>query len=187
MIYLRWSCLTLIDYLLLVPFCLAVPFVSALTFPASMFRNGLLKRLFCTYDQDWEGDRGWRTKRCFFPNVTTGLKGYLNRCGWLWRNPNYPFQRWAAVEYAPHYLVTWKGDAEISDKYARSGYYFALALSGTQAVAFEFYAVIPWGKKCTRIRLGWKIMTDKFESLGYAPMVNTITPVKGYGESLRAK
>lgn len=52
-----------------------------------------------------------------------------------------------------------------------------------RVVAFEFYCVFPCGfGRCLRSRLGWKIMTDKFERFGFAQLVNTFNPLDGYGD-----
>ena len=181
MIYLKWLLLTIIDWLLLIPFFVSVP-VAALFVVDNW--NGI-GRIYSTEPNPPQGDRGWVRERCPFPFKLDGLKGYVNRVFWLWRNPNYPYQKLASVEYAPHILVSWNGDDKISDKYAKPGWYFATATLAGKTVAFEFYCVIPhkWGK-CLRARLGWKIMSSKFEESGIAPLVNTCNPFKTFGESV---
>lgn len=181
MIYLKWLLLTLVDYALLIPFFLLVPFASLFT---AKGWNSITKYVG-TYDNPPQGDRGWIRERSLFPKVTTGLKGYINRVFWLWRNPNYPYQKLASVEYAPNILVSWSGNDKISDKYARAGWYFATAKNARQTVAFEFYGVFPhYFGKCLRVRLGWKIMSSKFEESGIAPLVNTCNPLKTFVESV---
>jgi hypothetical protein len=181
MIYLKWLGFTLIDWLLLPFFFVVVPFISFFTKDGW----GDFTKYFGTYDNPPQGDRGWIRERSPFPKIIDGWKGYINRVMWLWRNPNYPLQAALAVEYAPHFVVSFNGNAKISDKYAKPGWYFATATNARETVAFEFYCVLPWAfGKCLRARLGWKIMSSKFETSGIAPLVNTINPVKTYGESV---
>ena len=56
------------------------------------------------------------------------------------------------------------------------------ALDSWQVVGFEFYGVFPYCKtRDVRIRLDWKILTDKFQRQGFAQLVNTFNPFDGYG------
>jgi hypothetical protein len=177
----KWLLLTIADYLLLVPFFIAAPFASLFT------KNGWgVFAFLSTYDNLPQGDSGWIRERSPFPKTIDGFKGYINRVCWLWRNPNYQFQKMAGFNYSKKLKVTLKGNAEISDKYGKAGKYLALATDGTTIKAFEMYAIVPTFKgKCCRVRLGWKINTDKFKKLGFAPLVNTITPHKSFGASLK--
>ncbi len=140
---------------------------------------------FGTWDNPPQGDSRW-LREGWFPGYTDGWKGYLNRVGWLYRNPGYGFQKWAGVPYSDDILIQHSGNCDISDKYRRPGSYTAHAINANgQIVAFEYYAVIPWKllpNKCFRIRLGWKIMTDKYERYGFATLVDTVHPFKSYGE-----
>ena len=70
--------------------------------------------------------------------------------------------------------------------------------STLKVVGFEFYGIFPWmpedktfsvfrwtfkiKAKDLRVRLGWKILTDKYQIGGFAPLVNTFNPVDGYGK-----
>lgn len=183
MIYLKWLCFTLVDYLLLIPFMVAVV-------PASLFtKNGWKYAPWASTEPNPpQGDRGWIRERSPYPQVIDGWKGYINRVAWLWRNPNYPLQKLLAIFHSPKSVVVLKGNPNVSDKYAKRGWYFARCYVGKKLTGFEFYCVIPWGKpawkRCLRARLGWKIMTDKFEKTGLAQLVNTFNPVKTFGESV---
>lgn len=184
MIYLKFLVFLLIDWALYVPFCIAAFPVSLFTADNSYKTNKFLT-WFITFDNPAIGDAKWQ-REGWFPYCYTGIKGWLNRAGWIIRNPLYGLGKAFGIKYAPQIIVSYVGNAEISDKYARSGWYFATAKKDSKTVAFEFYAIIPWTEtKCTRIRLGWKIMTDKFKSLGFAPLVNTVTVWKEFGESIR--
>jgi hypothetical protein len=183
MIYLKWLGFTIADWLLLPFFFVAVPFASLFTKDGW----GSVTKYLGTYDNPPQGDRGWIRERSPFPKIIDGWKGYINRVMWLWRNPNYPLQAALAVEYAHYLIVSFNGNDKISDKYAKPGWYFATATNSRNAdtVAFEFYCVLPWAfGKCLRARLGWKIMSSKFETSGIAPLVNTINPFKTFGESV---
>lgn len=185
MIYLKWLALTLLDLLLLLTVPVAAPIIAAFTreqpYGLAPYSWG---SIWGTYDNPPQGDEGYVRQRAPFPSVTNGWRGYVNRVMWMIRNPLYGYARKAAVDYSPTLTITHKGDESISDKYKRPGWYFARAvdLSG-RVVAFEFYCVLPWGfGRCLRSRLGWKIMTDKFERFGFAQLVNTFNPLDGYGD-----
>ena len=142
-----------------------------------------------TWDNPPQGDAGYNENRAFFKGgYTTGLKGYANRVGWLWRNPGYNFQRKIGMDYpeGDNWELSWVGNHTISDKYEIPGYYFAKLKIDGKTEAFEFYLVKPWlFGKCLRIRLGWKMMTDKFERYGFATFVDTVSPLKNYGDSIK--
>lgn len=75
------------------------------------------------------------------------------------------------------------GDPNISDKERRPGWYFAQLRLAGKLIGFELYVVAPWSfGRCIRMRLGWKLMTDKFERYGFAQLVNTCNPFDGYGD-----
>lgn len=136
-----------------------------------------------TFDNPPQGDRGWITKHSPFPNITKGWKGYINRCGWMWRNPLYGYSRMIGIDYKPDYELTITGNPDISDKYKIAGWMWA-TLHDTRGnlIAFEWYSVTPYlKKKNVRIRLGWKIKTDKMQERGWARHVVTINPFDNYG------
>lgn len=185
MIYARWLALALIDWILLLTVPLAAPIIAAIyreqPYGMAPYSWGWI---WGTYDNPPQGDEGYVRKRAPFIGYTTGWRGYLNRCMWMLRNPLYGFARRASVKYSPNLTVSHKGRDDISDKAKRPGWYFARAvdLDGS-VVAFEFYCVLPWlFGRCLRARLGWKIMTDKFERYGFAQLVNTCNPFDGYGD-----
>lgn len=135
-----------------------------------------------TYDNPPQGDEGYVSKRCMFPNVLTGIRGYINRALWMWRNKLYGYNAFASVKYGADVSVEHTGNPDISDKYKVPGHYIARAFKGKKLIGFEFYAVWPWSKRRNlRIRLGWKILTRKFEQYGFAQLVTTANPLDGYG------
>lgn len=184
MIYLRWLVLTLADYLLLLTVPLAailVPiFTRAQEYGKESYSWG---SLWGTFDNPPQGDEGYVRKRSWFPGVTTGFKGYLNRVGWMFRNPLYGYSKLCGLKYNESDKLVVTGNEHISDKYKIPGWMFARLYRDNKLVGFEFYCVKPWSEtKDLRARLGWKITTDKFKEKGFAQLVNTINPFDGYGD-----
>jgi len=186
MIYLKWLALCIADWLLLLTVPLAAPVIAAFT------REQLYGQypyswgwVWGTYDNPPQGDEGYVRKRSPFPTVTTGLRGYVNRVAWMIRNPVYGFARHYSLKYNQCYVWQVLGHDGISDKNRSPGWYFVRIrdLYTWRLVGFEFYGVFPYTKsRDVRIRLGWKMFTDKFEQRGFAPLVNTINPFDGYGD-----
>lgn len=216
MIYLRWLASTLLDWALLIPPALYLlpmgvdgwywgllsfwwwgAVITSLFTKAGPdihgYGHGLLYRLFGTYDNPPQGDEGWVERRCPFPNVTTGWKGYVNRVLWLTRNPGYPLAVKLAIPYNEGFTSKVSGVSYgthdrilVSDKYGLGGWFLSRRYLDGKLVVFEFYAVIPYRWKldrCLRFRAGWKVETRKFKSFGFAQLVNTIHPYKKYGAS----
>ena len=183
--YLKWFLLFVVDILLL-PTLLVAPQVIALFTKEQAYTgqsNYKWGWIWGTHDNPPQGDRSFVTKRAFFPSVVTGWKGYVNRVQWMWRNKLYGFAKYASLEYNPSYTVTVKGNPDISDKDKVSGWYFVTLKDGEKLVGFEFYCVLPYTKtRDLRCRLGWKILTSKFERFGFAQHVGTFNPFDGYGD-----
>ena len=185
MIYFKWFVLCILDWMLLLTVPVAAPIVALFTRYQSYGEYPYTWGwIWGTYDNPPQGDEGFVRKRCWFPGETHGFKGYLNRIHWMIRNPLYGYAKTFCVRWTPTTVVTWTGNPDISDKYKVPGSYFAKAYDGEKLVAFEFYAVLPWGASHDlRMRLGWKVMTDKFTETGFAQLVNTINPFDGYGDT----
>jgi len=192
MLYIKYALFMVADILLMPYFLIGPIFLSMFTRAGSYHNDedviytwgGWLG----TWDNPPQGDLGYNENRAFFKGgYTTGWKGYLNRIGWLWRNPGYNFQR-AIGQPLPEgdsWSLTWVGNPDISDKRMKTGYYFAKLRVNGKVEAFEFYLVKPYGPfgKCLRVRLGWKMMTDKFPRYKFATFVDTVSPFKHYGDS----
>lgn len=135
-----------------------------------------------TFDNPPQGDRGYIAKHAPFVGVLTGWKGYINRVMWMLRNPLYGFAKYADADYEDSYVLSIKGNPAISDKYGVAGWMHAsLRNKGGRMKAFEWYSVTPWSsRRCLRVRLGWKIKTDKMQERGWSRMVFTINPFDGY-------
>jgi hypothetical protein len=184
MIYLKWIAYTLADLLLAPLWIVGAPVVSLFTRPMPDTNDHSWGGWFGTYDNPPQGDSRW-LREGWFPYEVKGFKGYLNRIGWLWRNPGYNFQKRVGLEYKERYSITFDGNENITDKYKIPGYYLAKVVDNNKLVGFEFYIVRPyktWPDKCFRARLGFKIMTDKFKRLSFAPLVNTVHVWKSYGK-----
>lgn len=184
MIYIKWFFLSLLDLLLLPTVFVVAPVVSLFT-RAQPHDQGPYTwgGLWGTYDNPPQGDEGFVEKRCFFPDETKGFKGYLNRVLWMVRNPLYGLAKKSSIPYDPAYTTVVTGNPDISDKYKVPGKYFVKLYSGEELVGFELYMVKPWSEtRNLRMRLGWKILTDKFQRNGFAQLVNTCNPFDGYGD-----
>jgi hypothetical protein len=168
---------------------ITVPFASVIIplFTRTMPLQALYTwgSLWGTFDNPPQGDRGWITKHSTFPNVTTGWKGYINRVGWMLRNPLYGLAKKLGIDYEPTDVLSIKGNPDISDKYGIPGWMHAsLRDEFGKLKGFSWYSVTPWSKgRCLRVRLGWKIKTDKMQERGWARMVFTCNPFDGYDNS----
>lgn len=181
---LKWLLITVIDVFLLVTLPIAPPIIAAFTkcmpYGLEPYEWG---GLWGTYDNPPQGDEGFVSKRAIFPGVVDGLKGYANRVQWMWRNKLYGFAKIAGVKWSDDMVISYAGNPDISDKEKRPGWYFAKAKRNDKLVAFEFYAILPYSEsRNCRIRIGWKIMTDKFQRYGLAQHVFTFNPFDGYGK-----
>lgn len=185
MVFIKWFVLCLFDWFMHLTLVFMPPVIALFTreMPYGQ-RPYTWGSLWGTWDNPPQGDQGFVSKHATFPNVVTGWKGYINRVHWMWRNKLYGLAKIMSVEYTPELLISYTGDATISDKEKRPGYYFAKVHSGKKLIAFEFYCILPWSAtRNFRCRLGWKVMTDKFQRYGFAQFVNTGNPFDGYGEN----
>lgn len=184
MIYLKWLVLALLDWLLLLTVPIAAPIITAFTREGSHLEPEYnWGSIWGTYDNPPQGDEGFVRKRSLFKGVTTGFKGYLNRVHWMIRNPLYGYARKCVLNYDDKQTQILIGEDGISDKDGIPGWYFVRVYNGKKLVGFEFYGVFPykfWKGRDLRIRLGWKILTEKFKEKGFAPIVNTFNPFDGY-------
>lgn len=174
--------------LLKLPLLLTVPFAAVIVPLFYRAQDPELKLYtwggqYGTFDNPPQGDRGFISKHAPFRNVTTGFKGYINRAAWMWRNPLYGFNKSFGVGYDVNDELKIRGNPNISDKYKIAGWMFAtLRDNRGRLKAFEWYSVTPWCKtRDLRIRVGWKIKTDKMQERGWARHVVTINPFDGYG------
>lgn len=116
----------------------------------------------------WDGRTTW------FGNAKHGkgaLPGHWHEFLWLaWSNPvNNLLSITLAVPYAGN-VVT--GDPGISD--ATHGGYYNISMGK----AWEVYIITPYGKRCIRLRAGWKINGKQPGDL--CEMVLTFNPMKPY-------
>ena len=186
MIYFKYLLIVLLDILANISNFIVAPILSIFTRakPDLNEKGEQWGWIYGTWDNPPQGDSKWQ-REGWFPYITTGWKGYLNRVGWLYRNPCYGLQKMMGIDYNPNNLIGCKGNENISDKYGIAGSYYAEVRSPAgKVLGFEYYLIKPYGNgKCLRVRLGWKIMTDKFEKYGFAAFVDTITPYKQFGKN----
>lgn len=184
MIYLKWLALCLLDWVMHVTLLVAPPIIALFTraMPYGQ-RPYTWGSLWGTWDNPPQGDEGFVAKHAFFVGVTDGWRGYINRVQWMWRNKLYGLAKIMAIDYDQPHTLTCIGDQTISDKEKRPGWYFARMSQEGRLIGFEFYGVFPWSEtRNLRVRLGWKLMTDKFQRYGFAQLVNTVNPFDGYGK-----
>lgn len=185
MIYLRYVGLFFVDILLTIftvfPAALIVPlFTREQEYGKPEYTWGWL---WGTYDNPPQGDQGYVRKRALFPSVTTGVKGYVNRAMWMLRNPLYGLSKRMSLKWSDTAVLTVTGNPNISDKYKIPGKMFATLHEGNKLIGFEFYIVKPWSEtKDLRMRLGWKMTTEKYKDKGFAQFVGTCNPFDGYGD-----
>lgn len=185
MIYVSWFLLCLVDLLLHLTLPVVPPVIALFT-RAQPYgqRPYTWGGWWGTWDNPPQGDEGFVAKHALFPGVVTGWRGYLNRVQWMWRNKLYGLAKVLAVQYDVNDELLWLGDPGISDKYRRPGWYFARLYRSGKLAGFEFYGIFPWSQtRNLRVRLGWKLMTDKFARYGFAQLVNTCNPFDGYGDT----
>lgn len=184
-VYFKWAFWTFVDILLHITFFwrIAPIFVSLFTRAADDLDEYTPEWgwMFGTWDNPPQGDTKHQ-REGFFPGALYGFKGYAMRVQWLWRNPGYNFQKWVGIPYTGA-KVEFSGNPDISDKGGRAGSYFATVHENGKLIAFEYYIIKPYKRnpnKCFRMRIGYKLLTDKYERYGFATMVNTIQPYKSY-------
>ena len=186
MIYLKWLLISLVKLPLLLTVPLMAVIISLFTRPdfeeKDIYKWG---SIWGTFDNPPQGERAWVNKNSPFVGHVTGIKGYINRVLWMIRNPLYGFTKVADVSYDSDDVLRIKGNPGISDKYKIPGWMFATLRDRTGKLkAFEWYSVTPWSKnRNLRIRIGWKIKTDKMQERGWARHVVTLNPFDGYGKS----
>ena len=187
MIYFKWFILTVFKLFILLPSLLVAPQVIAL-FTKSVPQDLPIYTWggwWGTYDNPPQGDESFVEEGAFFPNITTGLKGYINRVQWMWRNKLYGYNKLTSIDYDVNNEMTFIGDPAISDRAKHPGWYFAKLHNGKKLIGFEFYCVLPWSEtRDLRCRIGWKMMTSKFAEYGFAQLVTTCNPFDGYGKKV---
>ena len=185
MIYIKWLALALLDWLLLITVPIAAPIIAAFTSEMPHDQPPYTWGwLWGTYDNPPQGDEGYERNRALFPNTTTGFKGYINRVLWMFRNPLYGFAVKASIPYDPTHRMVVIGNQDVSDKYEIPGWYWVrLYDAGNKLIGFEFKGVFPYtATRDVRIRIGWKLLTSKFEKYRFAQLVTTFNPFDGYGD-----
>lgn len=148
---------SLLIYLLIFPLIiLSIPIVSTLLLTSWTGRTTIF------------GNEKWGRANNHPVHPTTG---YWQEFAWLvWRNPvNNLMAITLAVKQKPYILV---GDSGIGEKY-RGGFYRIY-----MGKFWEYYWIKPYGKRCIRARIGWKINGKSLNER--CEFVFTITPWKEY-------
>lgn len=102
-------------------------------------------------------------------NPTYLKSGYWAAYNWLvLRNPvNNLHSNYLGVKRSP---IVYSGDIGIGDKTYGGSYFIKMGK------AWEYYLIKPYGKRCLRIRMGWKILGNEPK----AAFVFCINPFKKY-------
>ena len=119
---------------------------------------------FAAEDNPLDGDVGYITLHAPFKGYSQhGIKRYINRIVWLWRNPGYGFSYQVLGAQINSQPLVVSGDPYVSDSpnltigrtRGLSGH--VLLRSGK---FFEFYLVRQYGSsgRCFRLRVGWKML-----------------------------
>ncbi|WYN05089.1 hypothetical protein ISREJYDI_CDS0127 [Pseudomonas phage UNO-G1W1] len=185
MIYLRYLALFVIDIIMTIFTVLPAAIIIPLFTRAQQWRKPEYTWgwIWGTYDNPPQGDEGYCRKRCPFPNELTGFKGYINRVFWMLRNPLYGLAKRMALPYSETATLVITGNPDISDKYRIPGSMMARLYEGKKLIGFEFYMVKPYSaNRDVRMRLGWKMTTEKYKDKGFAQFVGTCNPFDGYGD-----
>ena len=138
---------------------ISIPLAPFLAAYATINRRDRLNgwmRYFETNDNDLDGDNGWHTEHMLLlESKNYGLKRWLKRWLWLWRNPAYTFgNEVCGAKIEPGMPIYWAGDPAISNRPGKSGRLWIMC-----GPYWCYYRIFQWGKsgKCLRIYLGWKL------------------------------
>lgn len=180
-------------YFLLLPFNILLTLIAYIIHPIlPLFANkeGYLPKWlwwFQTPDNPLDGDESYLSKpgRAPFTGVTTGLKGYINRVAWLYRNPIYGYG-WGitAFKVQPNYHIKrLAGNKPIEGSLKSNGFYLATLTNTDGSWCWQLYITHHWNeKKCTKLNFGWKIwMADSIpEGVTFPICAYTFNPVQWY-------
>ena len=185
MALLKWLCLLIADLASTLLALVLVPFVVPLARPDADGVEHLPAWAWWleTQDNPLDGDGGWQNEHWQWRyKLPPALCKYVGRVGWLWRNAAYSFA-WEilGVVLPPETIYAVRGDMDVGDNPGHAGW-----LLITVPGYWEFYAVVPYGSRCLRIRLGWKLKGPCSAYLrgeqqaAQAMFVCSINPLKAY-------
>ena len=147
----------------------------ALAFPVALCadKDGWLPRWlwwFQTPGDSLNGSIGWQTRNRWFLVQDTLWKQWLNRVGWMYRNPIYGFAiSVLGAQAQPGDELITTGDIQTSNhKPIHAGWVHYLLMREGKPVYFQLYIVKPWWfGRYLRLNLGWKLWdmptTDKMQ------------------------
>ncbi|PRE30149.1 hypothetical protein C6Q35_28310 [Burkholderia multivorans] len=113
---------------------------------------------FQTPDNPLDGDSGWKTVHWQWRfRLPRPIARYVGRVGWLWRNPSYGFDvNVLGFAAAAGTELIRRGTSPLSGDLV-TGWYFATAVTPDGRRAWQLYAVKVWGRRASRVNLGWKL------------------------------
>ena len=107
---------------------------------------------FQTPDNPLDGDGGFINEHAFFKGTQVGIKRYINRVTWLYRNPAYAFD-WEVLSATPTNKPLVYGTKPLTGDLKSSGWVFAR--SGKY---WQLYITLHYNSVyTTKINLGWKL------------------------------
>jgi len=141
--------------------------IDIISYPLAPFvvlfcnKDGNLPRwlsLFQTYDNTCDGDNGYKQEHRFFPNNANAFQVWVNRTGWLWRNPAYGFDILLGCKCKVGDRLIILGDRATGDNPYRAGVCEWKLYREGKLVGFQYYAVSNLSStKCLRLNAGWKL------------------------------
>ncbi|GAB5100487.1 DUF7338 family protein [Caballeronia sp. HLA56] len=153
--FLRWITLAVLGICFMMLACLIAPILPAFAIGNSTLPRWL--RWFQTPDNPLDGDQNFIDNVAPYPGKQTGLRQYINRVLWLWRNPAYGFDL-EVLGFTAHEgaILVMAGTLPMNVT-PRTGWYFAILTNPDGTRAWQFYAVKRWGTWASRVNFGWKL------------------------------
>jgi len=158
-VYLKYAALAFLNLLSGVVNLILAPVVAMCA-----DKDGWLPKWLCwfqTPDNSLNGDGGWQTENRWFLVQDTLWKQWLNRVGWMYRNPMYGFAidvLGAQAKPGDELIVT--GDKETDNHRAtfHAGTVRYTLLRDGKPIYFQIYTIDPWWfGRYLRLNLGWKL------------------------------
>jgi len=160
MVYLKYLALAIANILFYVLAMLLAPVLPLFALGVPHLPTWL--SWFDTPDNPLDGDAPFQSPQggSLFSGTVTGIKQYVNRVIWLWRNPGYNFDfKVLGFTTVVGSTTTSKGSLPVGGALA-NGWYFATVTNPDGTSAFQFYYVKTYGSHAFRLDFGWKVWVN---------------------------